>query len=118
MKPRNIKQLQNRSKELYVNRINRNTLVVSSKSNPVANHIVTVYFGDEGEVHARCTCTWAVNGGIACAHVMAALEHLAALRQRKLSFWENREEARRQKHRVFHIAGSREDRVWITSRTA
>lgn len=118
MKPRNIKELQNRSKALHVNRLNRNTLVVSSNSNPAANQIVTVYFGEDGEVHARCTCTWAVNGGIACTHVMAALEHLAELRQRKLSFWENREEARRQKQRLFHLRGSSDGGVWITSRTA
>ena len=103
-------------------RVDRHTLVVQSTSNPAGNHIVTVEFGDEGMIQARCTCQWAVNRGIACSHVMAALEYLASMKKRTLSFWPTKEEAERQKHRVFYLAGAErnhdsEDGVWITSRT-
>jgi len=120
MKPRNIKQIQAQSRRLNARWIDRYTLVVQSTSNPVANHIVTVEFGDQGLIQARCTCEWAVNRGIACSHVMAALEYLASMKNRTLSFWPTRAEAQRQKHRVFYLAGSQHDEdddgVWITSR--
>lgn len=122
MKPKNIKDLQAQSRNLHARRVDTHTLVVQSASNPLANHIVTVEFGEGGTIHARCTCPWALNRGIACSHVMAALEYLASLKNRTLSFWSNQEDARRQKHRVFYLAGSsnRDDEdsgVWVTSRT-
>ncbi len=119
MKPRNIKRLQLESRKLRARWVDRNTLAVESSSNSVANHIVTVYFNQNGQVHARCTCPWAMHRGIACSHVMAALEYLAAHKRRKLSFWSTEEEARRQKQRVFYLSGSGvNDGVWITSRTS
>lgn len=120
MKPKNIKKLQWESRKLRARWVDRNTLAVESASNPLANHIVTVYFGKNDEVHARCTCPWAINRGVACSHVMAALEYIAQHKRRKLSFWSTEEEARRQKQRVFHLSGgiNREDGVWITSRTS
>jgi len=118
VKPINIKQLQARSKSLHVTPLNRNTFAVASSSNTVMQHVVTVEFDSDEQIHARCTCPWATNGGVACSHVMAALEYLAATRQRKLSFWPSREAASKQKQRVFHLVGSRDEGVWITSRTA
>lgn len=117
MKPKHIKRIQSRSRRLKVRQIARDTFVVTSASNPVANHIVTVSFGPDATVRARCTCPWAINHGVACAHVMAALEYLAARKERTLSFWGTAEEARRQKHRLFFLAGD-DDGVWITSRSA
>jgi hypothetical protein len=120
MKPKNIKQLQEQSRDLRAHMIGKHIVVVTSISNPVANHIVMVHFDADGTIHARCTCPWALNGGVACTHVMAALELLAHKKGRKLSFWREREEARRQKHRVFRIPDprNREDGIWITSRSA
>ncbi len=124
MKPKNIKQLQAQSRQLRASRVDRHTLAVQSMSNDAANHIVTVEFDPDGTIRARCTCEWALNRGIACTHVMAALEYLASMKNRTLSFWSTQEEARRQKQRVFYLASSRRIRtpdddngVWITSRT-
>ncbi|HLV34625.1 MAG TPA: SWIM zinc finger family protein [Spirillospora sp.] len=118
MKPKNIKQLQTQSRRLQARRVDRHTLAVQSETNPLANHIVTVAFRQDGTVHARCTCQWALNRGVACSHVMAALEYLASMKNRTLSFWPTKEDARRQKQRVFYLSGSsEEDGVWITSRT-
>lgn len=117
MKPKHIKQLQAQSRKLQARRVDHDTFVVESISNPVANHVVTVKFERDGTIHTRCTCEWAVNQGIACSHVMAALEHLASMRGRTLSFWLTEEEAKRQKQRVFCLADQRrDDGVWITSR--
>ncbi|QPC84743.1 SWIM zinc finger family protein [Phototrophicus methaneseepsis] len=97
--------------------INHNTLVVESVTNPLANHVVTVQFDDDHHVHARCTCPWAVHNGVACTHVIAALQYLAQIKGRRLSFWLTEEEAERQKHRRFYLSGQAEhDGVWITSR--
>ena len=122
MKPTNIKQLQAQSRRMQAHRVDRYTLVVQSTSNPQANHIVTVEFDKEDIVQARCTCQWALNRGVACTHVMAALEYLASKKNRTLSFWPTREDAQRQKQRVFYLAGQGKDEdqdngVWITSRT-
>ncbi|NDJ85424.1 MAG: SWIM zinc finger family protein [Chloroflexi bacterium] len=119
MKPTNIKDLQSQSRNLTVRRVDRDTFVVESLSNPRGNHIVTVRFGDANTVYARCTCPWAKNHGVACSHVIAALEYLAGLKGRRLSFWLTQEDANRQKHRTFYLAGgrNRQEGVWITSRT-
>ena len=121
MKPKNIKQLQAQSRDLTTRRVDKHTLAVQSASNALANHIVTVEFCDDHTVQARCTCEWALNRGIACTHVMAALEYLAGMKARTLSFWPTKEDARRQKQRVFYLTGgfaSDDDNgIWITSRT-
>lgn len=120
MKPTNIKALQAQSRHLRARLVDKHTVVVESASNPRANHVVTVRFGADGRVYARCTCPWALHNGIACTHVMAALEYLASLKDRTLSFWPTHADALRQKHRVFYLSdGSGEGEeggVWITSR--
>ncbi len=119
MKPKHIKELQEKAKDLRATRINKTTIVVESTSNTMANHIVTVEYDSDGTIHARCTCPWAINGGVACTHVIAALETIAAGRGRRLSFWADESEAQRQKKRTFYLRGTRtraEDGVWITSR--
>jgi hypothetical protein len=95
-------------------------MAVESVSNPFANHIVTVRFNPDGTIQARCTCPWALNRGVACSHIMAALEYLAGQKGRTLSFWATHEQALRQKHRVFYLTGpaERAEGVWITSRRA
>jgi hypothetical protein len=59
---------------------------------------------------------------VACSHVIAALEALAAKRGRTLSFWNDYDQARRQKHRTFYLSARRNKRdtdgIWITSRQA
>jgi hypothetical protein len=124
--PKNIKDLQDASRDLSAHRIDKNTYVVESRTNPSANHVVTVGFNDDGRtVKARCTCAWAVFNGIACSHVLATLEYMAAQKERTLSFWNSENEARRQKHRLFKLVGNgsnNDDRdqsnIWITSRSA
>lgn len=121
MKPTNIKHLQVRARQLQAHIIDRRTIAVASTTTPSANHIVTLDYDSEGTIRAHCTCPWALNGGIACSHVLAALDALAARRGRALSFWNSRAEARRQKHRTFRLAGNTstdEDGLWITSRSA
>ncbi|MBI5670233.1 MAG: SWIM zinc finger family protein [Chloroflexi bacterium] len=120
MKPKNLKNLQNRGRELRAYILNPNLVVVESTSNPMASHVVTVTYQPDGKIHARCTCPWAINGGVGCSHVMAALEHLAEIRGRRLSFWPSREEAQRQKRRIFFLSADTrdDDGIWITSRAS
>lgn len=124
IKPKNIKDLQSRSKDLQVRRLSKDTFAVESANNPNGNHVVTVRFGSAERANAvvftRCSCEWARHRGVACVHVMAALEFLADLKGRKLSFWLSEQDARRQKNRVFYLdTGSGvQDGVWITSRAA
>lgn len=120
MKPKNIKRLQTRAHGLKVNVVDRHTIIVQSTTGSTANHVVTVSYDNDGRIHARCTCAWAINGGVACSHVIAALEKLAAKRGRALSFWLSEQEARRQKRRMFYLenGGKEDNRIWITSRAA
>src|SRR5215217_619087 len=106
MKPRRIKHLQAKSKKLDARVINPEAngepfvVVVGSGSNPRLNRIVTIRFERNGMIDARCTCRWAQYGGVACTHVLAALQKLAARKKRSLSFWLTLEEAHRQKQSV------------------
>ena len=119
MKPREIKKLQARSRRMTVRLVAPNTFVVTSRSNPYAHHIVTIENQPGGVINARCTCPWAQNGGLGCSHVMAALNYLAARKNRVISFWESEAEARRQKNRILRLAGfQRGDELYITSRPA
>jgi len=118
--PTHIKDLQDKSRDLQARRVDNRTYIVESASNPAANHVVTVTFANDGQtVHARCTCTWAMYQGIACSHVLAALEYMATLKGRTLSFWQDENAARRQKRRLFHLVSrGNKDGIWITSRGA
>jgi hypothetical protein len=121
MKPRNLHKIYGQSKRLRARVVAHNTVAVTSNNNPVANQIVIVHFDADGAIHASCTCAWAINGGIACSHVLAALEALASKKGRRLSFWLTREEALRQKRRVFRIVDrdpKADDSIWVTSRAA
>lgn len=119
MKPTEIKKLQRRSRNLRVRRVAPNTLVVTSKTNPYAHHIVTLETEGDGTIRARCTCPWAQNGGYGCSHVMAALNFLATRQQRAISFWSDLEEAKKQRHRILRLAGYGPDGdIFITSRPA
>ncbi|MDX2160220.1 MAG: SWIM zinc finger family protein [bacterium] len=119
MKPVEIKKLQARSRKLQVRLVAPNTLVVTSRSNPYAHHIVTIESEPGGVLRGRCTCPWAQNGGLGCSHMMAALNFLASRQKRVISFWEREEDAQRQRHRVLRLVGARrEDDIFITSRPA
>jgi hypothetical protein len=118
-KPRQIKKIQARSRNLKILPINLNRFVVESRTSAPNNHLVEVQFNPDGEVKATCTCAWSRYNGVACAHVIAALEHLAAYKGRRLAFWLTEDDARRQKHRIFHMRSddnNPDDGVWITSR--
>jgi hypothetical protein len=120
-RPVNIKDLQARSKGLPVRVFDPAwpgdpyTAIVESNSNPALNQIVTIRFGHDGHIQARCTCTWAQYGGVACAHVLAALNRLAGRKRRALSFWLTPEEAQRQKQKVLRLSSAEGD-IYITSR--
>ena len=121
MKPKHIKTLQHTSRELTCRMLDKHTILVKSASKPNSQHVVTVRFDEDNHVHARCTCEWARHRGVGCSHVMAALEYMASLKQRTLSFWINEDDARRQKHRRFFLVsgeGREKHGIWITSRTA
>jgi hypothetical protein len=121
MRPKRIKFLQTRSKELPtvvidpVEKGDPYVVVVGSRTNRYLNRVVTVTFEPDGAVNARCTCQWARSGGTGCVHVIAALQKLASRKQRSLSFWLSPEEAKRQKQHVIKLRGVDED-IWITSR--
>ncbi len=119
MKPTEIKKLQRRSRNLRVRRVAPNTLIVTSRSNPYAQHIVTIETDQSGVIYARCTCPWAQNGGYGCSHVMASLNYLATKQSRAISFWGDLREAKRQRHRILRLAGFGPDGdIYITSRPA
>lgn len=119
MKPKEIKKLQHEARKLHVRAVAPRTLLVSSRRNPNAHHIVTVEREPDGSIRARCTCPWAQNGGYGCSHVLAALTYLAHHKQRAISFWLEKEDAERQKHRVLHLAGTNragDEGLWMTTR--
>ena len=118
MKPTNLRKLYAQSKDLKARVLNAHTVAVTSLTNATANHIVTVEYCADGSIEARCTCPWAIYGGVACTHVMAALEALAKKRGKRLSFWHSQEEAKRQRRRVFCLRDqeAKTDGIWITSR--
>ncbi|HRE49731.1 MAG TPA: SWIM zinc finger domain-containing protein [Aggregatilineales bacterium] len=121
MRPVNIKDLQDKSRDLGVRLFDPArpndpyTAIVESRTSSTFNHVVTLRFNRKGDIHARCTCTWARYGGVACAHVLAALSKLAERKERTLSFWLSAEEAQRQKQRVLRLL-SEEGAIYITSR--
>lgn len=120
MKPKAIKKLQAEAKHLTVQEVAPHTLLVQSRRNPNAHHIVTVELENDGSIRARCTCPWAHNGGYGCSHVLAALSYLAKNKNRAISFWLSKDDANRQKHRVLRLAGNRDgsddDGLWLTTR--
>ncbi len=123
MRPKRIKYLQSKSRNLVATVIDPAdkddpyVVVVTSRTNPYLNRVVTVQFRPDGAVVARCTCQWARFGGMGCVHVIAALQKLASRKQRALSFWLSPEEARRQKQHLSRLGDPGTDEaIWITSR--
>jgi uncharacterized Zn finger protein len=120
MKPKEIKRLQFEARRLTVREIKPHLLLVESRTNPNAQHIVTVEMESDGSIRARCTCPWAHNGGYGCSHVLAALSHLAKNKNRSISFWLDKDDAERQKHRILRLAGNQrgadDDGLWMTTR--
>ncbi len=119
MIPKYIKKLQSESRTLRARRVDAQTVIVESETHPESYYEVTVKFNDAGVVYATCTCEWAKHNGVGCSHVLAALEYLAGLKARTLSFWLDENDARRQKHRTFTLIGDNQhNRIWITSRNS
>ncbi len=119
MNPTEIKKLQARSRGLRARLVSPTVIAVTSRSHSPIQHFVTVeYLGDDS-ILARCTCPWGMNGGTCCSHVMAALNLLAARQRRVVSFWRDKDEAGRQKHRLLRLVGSTpEDELFLTTRPA
>jgi hypothetical protein len=117
MNPKHIKKLQARSRGLRAKLVSENVVAVTSRSQPPIQHFVTVETSDDGEILARCTCPWGMNGGACCSHVMAALNLLAAQHERRVSFWRDEQEATRQKHRILRVVGGTSDSaIYVTTR--
>ena len=117
MNPKEIKKLQARSRGLRAKVVSPTVVSVVSRSQPAAQHFVTVEWMGEGAIRARCTCPWGMNGGACCSHVMAALNILAAQTDKVVSFWPDRDEAERQKHRLLRLVGEApEDELYLTTR--
>jgi uncharacterized Zn finger protein len=122
MRPKKIKDLQARSKKLMVRIMDPvepgdpYIMIVNSGTNPYLSRVVTIKFGHDGTISARCTCQWAQHGGMGCTHVIAALSKLAARKKRALSFWLTPEEAHRQKQHLLRLSDGRTENIWITSR--
>jgi uncharacterized Zn finger protein len=73
---------------------------VSSGSTPGRYYEVRI---DPATLECHCNCAWAEHGGVNCKHVLAVLRaHYAA--EGRLSFWRERQDARRQHRPV--IEGS------------
>lgn len=119
MNPKEIKKLQTRSRALRARVVSTNVVSVTSRTTPPVQHFVTVAWMGDGAIRARCTCPWGMNGGACCSHVMAALNVLAERKQRVISFWNDRNEAERQKHRLLRLVGrTDEDDLYLTTRPA
>lgn len=119
MKPAHIKQIQARSRKLLVERMDDYTFAVDSSSAPNQRHIVTLIPDAQGRIHSSCTCEWSQFHGVGCVHVMATLNFVAEQKGRKLSFWQTKADAKRQKNRTFELTGTDdEEQVWITSRAS
>ncbi len=120
MIPKHIKKVQTRSRKLHARQVGRQTIVVDSATEAPGRHIVTVRWDPtHGRIVTTCTCNWSNHNGVACTHVMAALELLAGKKGRRLSYWQTEDEARRQRHkRLFLTRGGDTKGVWVTSRPA
>jgi uncharacterized Zn finger protein len=119
MNPREIKKLQARSRVLRAKVVSPNVVAVTSRSQPPIQHFVSVEWMGDGAIRARCTCPWGMNGGECCSHVMAALNELASRKDRVISFWPDKDEAERQKHRLLRLVGhSAGDELYLTTRPA
>lgn len=59
---------------------------------------------DPVSLEGRCSCPWAEHGGVNCKHVLAVLQARFAPEGR-LSFWQRRQDARRQHRRVIEGDG-------------
>lgn len=114
MLPKNIKNIQNRSRKLAVTQVNGEVFKVQSQTS-VVPHKVTLTVDKDGHIHSACTCEWSRNEGVACAHTLAALNFVANKKQKSLSFWLTEGEARRQNRRVFQLMND-ESQIWVTSR--
>lgn len=120
MKPTQIKSLQRESRHLNARLLAPGKIQVQSATDPRSYHLVQYDFLDDDRVVAQCTCPWGQHHGVGCSHVMAALEHLASLKGRTLSFWPSHEAAARQNRKIFLLtqAPNEADGLWLTSRNA
>jgi hypothetical protein len=119
-KPTNIKQLQRESRTLVCTLTGPSTIAVSSSRDPRTVYRVHFDFVDDEKVYATCDCPWGHFQGVGCSHVMAAMEYLANLKNRTLSFWSTQDEAERQNKKTFFLTkpDDESEGLWITSRGA
>jgi hypothetical protein len=117
MLPKHIKQIQRRAHRLNVRQVGRQTIMVDSATEAPGRHAVTIRYDGSGNITAYCTCNWSNHNGVACSHVMAALDMIASKKGKALSFWLTEDDARRQRHKRFFLSrGGEAEGVWVTSR--
>ena len=58
MKPTHIKQIQARSRNLTVERLDAYSFAVDSTSDPNQRHIVKLIPDEDGRIHSSCSCEW------------------------------------------------------------
>ncbi|MFA4972982.1 MAG: SWIM zinc finger family protein [bacterium] len=101
----NVKQLQERSRGMVVRVMSTSRQAafcyVQSGSDESVWYSVRVWNDARGLLHTRCSCPWGQHRPkespeCACSHVMAAMEALAGLVGRSLSFWLDMADAERQ----------------------
>lgn len=74
---------------------------VASGTTPGRYYEVTI---DPATLEARCSCPWAEYGGVNCKHVLAVLRARYAS-EGSLSFWQRRQDARRQHRKLIEADG-------------
>ena len=103
-----VKRLQAASKSLGVRRNGKpNVLEMQSGSDPSKVYEVLVL----GSGELLCDCPWSQWGGSNCKHVLAAHRFIAGIAGRRVSFWLDPEDAKRQKAKTIEVEG-----LYITSR--
>lgn len=98
-----IKALQRASRRLDVIPLTgaADTYHVASGSTPGRSYEVRI---DPATLEGRCTCPWGQHGGVNCKHVLAVLRARYAA-EGSLSFWQRRQDARRQHRTVIEGDG-------------
>lgn len=106
----NVKELQELSKDINVNRIGK-SLYTAGHGNDINRHLVRILKTEYG-VKILCNCNWQHYGGEGCVHSMAVVRNVLARKGKIPSFWLSEEIARKQHHKVIKIGSS----LYVTTR--
>jgi len=108
MMERHPKHLQRKSLGMEVERMELSTRGTTATILEVKSTTGETYLGGAN----WCTCDWGEwHPFRLCSHEMARLRTMAKAQGRALSFWATKEEAERQRRRMFRV-----NDIWVTSR--